>query len=408
MNYINYLYNLNPNKIKLGLERTFKLLAACDNPHNKLEIIQIVGTNGKGSVTAMLNHVFSSNGYRTGMFTSPHLVIMNERIRVNYNTIQDSDIVEFISTHKKNIDDIGASFFEVITVMALWYFKKHKVDIVFLETGLGGIFDSTTACKAKGLLVTSISKDHEHILGKTIKKIIKNKLGAITRHTEFIISGNQNPYKKKIMNDEAKFKNQKIICVDKPPIDFSNNIFQHLKGKFQYENGALAYYAAKHIAKQLQLKVNNEVLLDCILSTYWPGRMQILQSCPTIIYDVCHNQAGVQQCIEYITTQNAKYRKTYLLLAFEQTKNIDQKLKDLISYFDKTVITETNIKNSRNANELMQYLNLPQVFVERKIDKALNDNIKSLNNRDMLLIIGSHYIGPYINKIFKNCFGKKP
>ena len=320
MNYINYLYNLNPNKIKLGLERTFKLLAACDNPHNNLEIIQIVGTNGKGSVTAMLNHVFSSNGYRTGMFTSPHLVIMNERIRVNYNTIQDSDIVEFISTHKKNIDDIGASFFEVITVMALWYFKKHKVDIVFLETGLGGIFDSTTACKAKGLLVTSISKDHEHILGKTIKKIIKNKLGAITRHTEFIISGNQNHYKKKIMNDEAKFKNQKIIYVDKPPIDFSNNIFQHLKGKFQYENGALAYYAAKHIAKQ----INADGIISITRSGYTTEVISNSKPGDIPIYSFTNNSTTHRQLSLYGSVQNFKSSIT-----LDHEKNVIRILKML-------------------------------------------------------------------------------
>ena len=153
----NSLLSIDSKIIKYGLERTFQLLEACDNPHLATECIQIVGTNGKGSISAMLSNVLIKNKYDVGLYTSPHLVDLNERIRFNYQKISNTSIDSFTKKFKSKITKIQPSFFEIMTVMALEYFKQKKANIAIMETGLGGRLDSVTAAKAK-ILITALLK----------------------------------------------------------------------------------------------------------------------------------------------------------------------------------------------------------------------------------------------------------
>ena len=159
-------------KIKYGLSRTIDFLSICKNPENNFFSIQILGTNGKGTVAAIVSQILIDAGYKVGTYSSPHLVHINERIRINNENILDSEIKFFLDNFYNKAKSIRPSFFELMTVMAMWYFSKEKVDFAVLETGLGGRLDSVPACKNSILGFTSISMDHHEILGNTAHKSI--------------------------------------------------------------------------------------------------------------------------------------------------------------------------------------------------------------------------------------------
>ena len=191
MNISNYLLSISSKKIKYGLMRTKQLLSACNNPHKKIYSIQIAGTNGKGSVSALLSNILAQGGYQVGLFSSPHLIKLNERIRINNQLIPDDMIKEFVVQYQNDIKKIEPSFFELLTAMSAWYFNKQQVDYCILETGLGGKFDSVTACENQGIVYTPISMDHHSLLGNTLSLISANKAKAINKNTDFIFSSNQ-------------------------------------------------------------------------------------------------------------------------------------------------------------------------------------------------------------------------
>ena len=159
----------------MGLEHTLKLFDRIGNPHEKLNMIHIAGTNGKGSCSALIENVLRISGKKVGLFTSPHLINYNERISVNGESIANSEIISFIQENKCHIEEIKSTFFEVSTAIALDYFLKKNVDIAVIETGLGGRLDSTNIIKPKLSIITEISLDHLEILGDTILKIAKEK-----------------------------------------------------------------------------------------------------------------------------------------------------------------------------------------------------------------------------------------
>ncbi len=400
MSGVELLYKLTSQSIKYGLERTEKLLQACDNPHDKLKIIQIAGTNGKGTTSAMIANVLINNNYKTGLFTSPHLVSLHERIQVSYQPISDSFIDEFISSYYAKIKHIQPSFFEVITVMALSYFVKEKVDIAILETGLGGRLDSVTATQPNIVIYTSIDYDHMHILGDTIEEIADEKAGAITKKSEIIISCKQ---KKSVMSILDKYAAQyskrvqfNTEFVSLPPINFY--------GKHQAINAQLAYFSIKHIANYLNFSVLN--IKQYIAEAFWPGRIQFLQNSPDIIFDVAHNVQSIESFIEYFQSIYKQYKSTYLIIGFENTKQINSSLEQLGQYFKNIILTETKIKNSMSANTLYKIMIKTEADVKIITNPitAIQKTVDSMSSIDCLVILGTHYFGPYINQIFKNCF----
>ena len=201
-NSLEYLFTLETKGIRLGLERTQELLQNCNNPQKQIDSIQIIGTNGKGSTASMITNILMHAGYRVGKYTSPHLIKVNERIQINNIPIENSEIDEFITKHKTDIDDIGATFFETLTVLALYYFYKSGIDIAVLETGLGGKYDSVSAAEASLYIFTPISLDHTHILGNSISEIAKDKASAI-RHGIPCVSAEQHPAVKIVLDRVA-------------------------------------------------------------------------------------------------------------------------------------------------------------------------------------------------------------
>ena len=395
----NLLYQLTSQKIKYGLDRTIAMLKACDNPHEKLNIVQVAGTNGKGSTSCMLANILIQNSYKTGLFTSPHLIKLNERIQINNVQIEDGFINDFIEKYKKDIIAIQPSFFEVVTVLALNYFLKEQVDIVILETGLGGRLDSVTATKPKVLVYTSIDYDHMHILGNTIEEIALEKAGAITNSTKMIISCKQKEKVAHILKQVARNHKKKIIF---SAADSSNKYEIDIPGVHQQFNAQLAHCAIKSIQECFQLKLSN--IIEAINSTFWPGRIQMLQNQPDIIFDVSHNAQSINAFAHYFKSLHKKYDSKYLIVGFEATKDVKNIMLDLIELFTHIILTETNIRTSMSIKVLNKMINHRKVYQEKNPIKAINDTLVKMQANDCLVILGSHYFVPYINKVFKNCF----
>ena len=396
---IDFLLSIDSKIIKYGLERTIQLLDACGNPHKNLKSIQVVGTNGKGSTSAMIANVLMKNNYKVGLYTSPHLVTINERIRINNILISNDDMDQFINQYKTDLERIKPSFFEIMTVMALKYFIIKNVDIAILETGLGGRYDSVTAALSDIIIYTPIDIDHTSLLGDNLESIAREKAGAISSNTSLIFSTIQDSIVKKVLDAYAKKLNQKIIYDDNIPLKKTS------LAKHQIQNISLANMAL------LSLKKSNQwQLLDIqqhLMDTVWPGRIQTLQKKPNVIFDVAHNNHGLQAFIDSFLSIRSKYDVKYLIVAFEAGKNIITSMKELYQLFDFIIITETKIRHSMPIQEIVDIYQPKynsSIIIEPNVNQAIQSTLKQARNTDVVVILGSHYFGPFIAQIFKNSF----
>jgi len=391
-NHISYLLSLESKGIKLGLEKTKQLLKICGDPQKKFQSIQVIGTNGKGSTSAMIASILKASDYKVGLYTSPHLNKINERIRINGQSIQDNEIINFINQYQQSINKLNASFFETITALAVWYFEKEKVDIAILETGLGGRLDSITACDSNLLVCTSISKDHEHILGNTVEEIAYEKICALKKNM-LCISSNHIQSIKDVFNKHAISVKSKIQYVQ------SNNYnqFINLNGIHQLENEMLAINTIKHLT---EFKIDDIFIKQGLSSVLWPGRIQKIYNKPDVYYDVAHNHASFESLCNYVNTLKGK---KILVLALQKYKILNKIINKIERSFDKIIITQTNIRNFLPAEELACLFNINKINIINQVIEAVQI-YKSAQKTDNIIIAGSHYLGPVISKEFKISF----
>ena len=392
---ISYLYSLESRGIKLGLKRTLSLLNDCNNPQNKLRCIQIAGTNGKGSVSAMISNALFLFGYKVGLYTSPHLIHLNERIRINGISIQNRDINFIINKHKKMIEKNEASFFEAMTMMAFTYFVNQKVDVAILETGLGGQYDSVTTCKPEATVLTPISMDHREILGDTIEKITYEKAGIIKKNIP-IFSSKQNKKVENILNTIAK-DNQSSIYFCKYNDSFK---LKFLKGKHQEENAQLAYDVINNL-----FNINSKKLKKYILEAKWPGRYQIIKNTPYIIFDVGHNEDSINVFLDEYLKETISGKK-YLIIVLQDRKNIKKISKRINSSFDQIICSQTPSKFSMKAEKLFNIFEKEKTEIIYNVKEAILKINDKLEENDSLAIIGSHYLGETILSVYKKTFDK--
>ena len=224
MNYnetINWMFNKLPMYQRIGaaaykadLNSTIKILDYLNNPQDNFKSVHIAGTNGKGSVSHSLASVFQEAGYKTGLYTSPHLRDFRERIRINGNMIPENNVVEFIDKHKNKLEELELSFFEMTVAMAFDYFKNEKVDIAIIEVGMGGRLDSTNIIKPELSIITNISLDHVKFLGDSEDKIAVEKAGIIKKMIPVVI-GETQIKTKDVFIEKAKAENSEIFFADK-------------------------------------------------------------------------------------------------------------------------------------------------------------------------------------------------
>jgi dihydrofolate synthase/folylpolyglutamate synthase len=296
---IQYLYDLRWFGTKLGLTHTLKLAALAGDPHKGLRFIHVAGTNGKGSVCAMLESMYRASGLRVGLFTSPHLVSFRERFQVNRRQIPEADVVRLVSRLKALLEcfprEEHPTFFEVITVMALLYFTEQDCELVIWETGLGGRLDATNIVTPLASVITNIQFDHEKWLGHTLAEIAGEKAGIIKPGVPVFTAATQ-PEVLEVIAETARRQNAAVSEVtalesSAPPLD---TLDLPLAGPHQKINAALAITVARGLNQSLPL--TPEHIRAGLSAVSWPGRLQriVKPDGQTLILDGAHNVAGAE------------------------------------------------------------------------------------------------------------------
>ncbi|AHF97868.1 MAG: bifunctional folylpolyglutamate synthase/dihydrofolate synthase [Desulfurella sp.] len=371
------LDNLRPYSIKLGLDRIKALLKALSNPQNSFKSILIGGTNGKGSVAQMLNDSFLQKGYKTGLYTSPHLILLNERIKVN-NAYVDFDLLLDLALQIEPLArEFDVTYFEFLTALSFLAFKKLKVEYAILEVGMGGEFDATNVVEPILSVLTSISFDHTEHLGKTIEEITKTKMAIIRK---IGIIGKNSP---NVINLIKQSSNADLYFVDEIYLSRAKQFdLNFLKCDYEKENLACAFLAIDCLNKYYNLGLDTQA----IKNTYWPARFEIIKSAnKTFIIDGAHNVDGANRFLEC-----AKKIKGSKMLIYSSLKQKEyQKILNMLSfYFDEIIITKTNNRNSIDKDDIK---------FENKNYKFLEDANTSLlyaqqSNYENIFIAGSLYL----------------
>lgn len=360
---LEYLYNSVPmfqqvgsSAYKEGLENTLVLDEHFGHPHRNFRTIHVAGTNGKGSCSHTLAAILQEAGYRTGLYTSPHLVDFRERIRVNGQPIPEEYVIRFVEEERSFFEPLSPSFFELTTAMAFRYFADQKVDVAIIEVGLGGRLDCTNIIRPDLCIITNISFDHTQFLGSTLAQIASEKAGIIKQDIPVVI-GETTPETRPVFAEKAQAV-QAPICFaeDHVPEEYSDMDYE-LKGLYQEKNRRtlltalpLLKKAGYHLSEQA---IRNGFAHVCEL-TGLMGRWQKLQDAPTLICDTGHNVGGITYIAEQLKQQT--YRKLHIVMGMVNDKDIRGVLallpRDADYYF-----TKASVKRALPEAELARLAN---------------------------------------------------
>lgn len=400
---LEFLYGLHSRGIKLGLKNIESFLEACGNPHQKIQTIHLAGTNGKGSTSSIISKILQENGYKVGLYTSPHLIRFNERIRINGKPISDIVIIEFIQKHKQTLLDSSITFFEATTALAFDYFSQKNVDIAIIETGLGGRLDSTNVLSPVQTIITEIHYDHTHILGNSIEEITAEKCGIFKDNTPSITI-NSDKRVLNIIQEHASAKNVQVSFIQKKDIiindhspesisfEYKNKNFSLPQGgSYQAQNAVLAIRACKDFSPAITYEAI-QIGLD---RWSWPGRMQLMKE--DFFYDVAHNRNGIGMLVEDL---HQLYDKKPIGVVVLKKDKINPKLIEIFDKsFDKIIISTISSKDILNKKEIKENPLLEKFEFIENLNDAL-DAIDKMNYTGGKVVFGSHYIAKDVYNFF--------
>lgn len=408
------LYTLQRFGIKVGLEHTHRLLEICGDPQDNFASIHIAGTNGKGSTAAMITSILIEAGYNVGLYTSPHLIRFNERIRVNGVPISNDSIVEFMSQYKAAIIEIESTFFEATTAMTFDFFNKEKVDVAIIETGLGGRLDSTNVIKPKITVITSITADHTEILGKDLETIAFEKGGILKEGVPLVLASQSKEVKNVLLEIADRKKSNVTYCTHNniKNINICEGGTTFNWGGINYETSLIGEHQARNavlaieVTKIFSNKINNDIIINGLKKVKWPARLQKMHKSFPIFYDVAHNPHGIRVMLDSLF---AIYQKKPIgLLVLKADKELEQIVPKLKNRFKKLIVT------SKPNIELMEakilYDSLINYGIKAKFEPDIIKAIKIINIAVSKtypgIIFGSHYIGETIFKEYGFSFDK--
>jgi len=309
--------------LKIDLNNILRLCESLGNPQEQFKTVHVAGTNGKGSSSHMLASVLQEAGYKTGLYTSPHLKSFTERIRIDGSAISETGVVDFVENHKQVIKDIQPSFFEMTVAMAFEHFAKEQVDIAVIEVGLGGRLDSTNIITPEVSLITNIGLDHTDILGDTLAEIAYEKAGIIKAGIPVAI-GTWQEETVPVFEKLAKERNTNLYHADRPG-EGAENLTLDLKGDYQLKNlpGVLkAIELLQNLGWSISAEQLKSGLNSVVKNTGLKGRWQVLNLQPITICDTGHNIDGVKVLIEQMKTLT--YEHLYLVLGFVDDKLVEE------------------------------------------------------------------------------------
>ncbi len=406
---LDYLYGLEKFGMIFGLTKVEAILEAIGNPHQEIQAIHIGGTNGKGSTAAMIASILRREGYRVGLYTSPHLIRFTERMKLNGREIEKEEVAELTEWMRQRIEEAGIAppftFFDFTTAMALLYFRQKMVDVAVLEVGLGGRLDSTNVIDPLLSIITNIGKDHEDILGKGVLKIAREKAGIIKRGRPLITAATQ-PQVVHLFSTLCKEKGSPLFRVGK---EF--RFILEEEGKFSYEGlhrklwglsvnlrgchqkiNATTALGAMEVLDDLGYHVSNEAMSDGLKEVDWPGRLEIVSSSPRVILDGAHNPEGALALRESLKN-DFQYRHLILLLGIMKDKDVQSILNALSPLADHIILTRPHTDRSSSPELLRRALgrNGTKAEVIEDFKKAIDRGLFLTGPEDLLCITGSLY-----------------
>jgi dihydrofolate synthase/folylpolyglutamate synthase len=398
---------------KADLENTITLCKHLDNPEKYFKSIHVAGTNGKGSVSHMLAAVFQSAGYRTGLYTSPHIKDFRERIKVNGKMIGEDFIVDFTERIKPLIDDIEPSFFEITVAMAFDYFRNEEVEIAIIETGLGGRLDSTNVITPELSIITNIGMDHMNLLGDSLEKIAFEKAGIIKKGVPVVVGEILEEtlpvFKKTAANQEAllsiasekrqvadwKWENHELLVEVSEKNKTDHDRYQlDLQGLYQLKN-LLTVIESIHQLKQIGWNIDEKAVHEGLKHvkklTGLHGRWETIHQSPTIVLDAAHNADGIRQLVRQIELTD--HHALHIILGFVRDKDIDHVLSLLPSpahyYF-----TQADIPRALEADTLWMLAKVHGLKgnTYSNVNDALSAARTKAQQNDLIIICGSIFI----------------
>lgn len=414
-NGIDYLNSLGLHKVKPGLGRIHKLLKALDNPQDIIPGIIIAGTNGKGSVASTIASILSAQGYDTGLYTSPHLISITERIKINGIHILETDLSSILLELKQIYEklEIEPSYFEIITAAAYLYFARRNVDINVLEVGLGGRWDATNVITPIASVITNISKDHSEYLGEQIAQIAAEK-ACIIKPSVPVITGATGEALKVIEHEASKNSSPIIVHKrefsieeqDKESFSYTGvswkieDLSSNLRGKYQLENLSLAIATLEVINEKHNIQVQESSIKKGLLKINWSGRFEIIREEPPIILDGAHNPGAAKSLVESIKEIYPNTKFTFLVGMLDDKGHLEF-IEGISSIAGKLIITIVPSERTADTDELLA---LAQKHIE---NIEIIENYKTaystvLNSNEPSCITGSLYLVGAIKNLIQN------
>lgn len=428
MNYqetLDYLFNYLPNFQRVGapafknnLNNTLVLCAHLGNPEHQFKSVHVAGTNGKGSSSHSIAAILSSAGYKTGLYTSPHLKSFTERIRVNGIDIPEDEVVQFVGENKSFLDELKPSFFEMTVAMAFWYFAKVNVDIAVIEVGMGGRLDSTNVITPELSLITNIGFDHMQFLGDTLPLIAAEKAGIIKVNVPVVIS-ETHPDTRSVFLEKAKECGSPITFADqvwsisdsKLIAGKANFVVKRNQNELSIQLDLIGRYQRYNLPGILESietlrkkgwEISDEHIKSGLANvtglTQLKGRWQILGQNPLMISDTGHNEPGISEILKQLKTYS--YKQLWMIIGMVQDKDI-RKILDILPKTAKYIFVQAQIPRAMAAETLAK--TATEFGLKGKIIPDVNDAIafarKKAGTDDLIFIGGSTFVVAEIDEI---------
>jgi dihydrofolate synthase/folylpolyglutamate synthase len=416
-NALAYLYNLEKFGIVFGLENITWILNCIGNPHEFLKTVHIGGTNGKGSVSAMLSHMLKAAGYRVGKYTSPHLVSFTERITVNEEEITEEEVGDLTSNIRQLLENVSPSkpftFFDFTTALAFEYFRKKRVDIALIEVGLGGRLDSTNVVNPLASIITNVAFDHTDYLGENILDIAREKAGIIKKGVPVVTGaqgapasviekqGKDSGSEVYILGRDFSFKKRGMQCMSYEGLTLRcEDVYVNLKGDHQLANAAITLCASELLAT-CGYRIDEHSIRTALSQVTWPGRLEVVREKPAIILDGAHNVEGARALKSFLESQYPHKRRVLIFGAMKD-KEYGKMLNELVPWAHEIVLTAISNDRALSPGVMKEYA--PGAYIAGDIPSALHKAKALSGAEDVIVITGSLYLVGECKAIINDIF----
>ena len=404
-------YRYSPEEFNLArMERLLKLVG---NPHLSFLSFHVAGTKGKGSTCAMIESALRAQGYRTGLYTSPHLHTFRERIQIAGELVSEEDVTWAVERLRPSVEKVeGLTTFEVITALSFLLFASKGVEVAVVEVGLGGRLDATNVINPLVSIITSLSFDHTQLLGSTLTSIAREKAGIIKEGIP-VVSAPQEKEALEVIEETARLKDSSLVVVGRDwvwegvergwdgqsftikrlnPPGFSLNVRVPLLGAFQPENATVAV-AALDTARHRGLSISDEAIREGLEKVRWPGRLEVLQSSPLFIVDGAHNVESAQYLAQSLR-ELFPWNRLFLIFGVSADKDIAGMMAELLPLADEVIFTRASNPRAASPEEMLgkaEALGFKGRAVE-PVRKAVEEALKEAGPGDLICVTGSLFL----------------